>query len=85
MSNQDVLVSGTNWSVTFNKSTSDVICSFNNEEDSSQLVNSDGMISYCSKCNRFFDVRSGCEEDIRDDERTRITTKEFQAPDTEEF
>lgn len=31
-----------------------------------------GVISYCSKCKRFFDVRSGCEEDIRKDERDKV-------------
>jgi hypothetical protein len=34
------------------------------------------IISYCSECDRFFDVRSGCEADIRADERERVLTSD---------
>lgn len=72
MSNQDVIASGVNWSVCFDKETKKLVCSFNNEEADDNLLDSDGMVSYCEKCNRFFDVRSGCESDIRDDERNKM-------------
>jgi hypothetical protein len=29
-------------------------------------------LAYCQECGRFFDVRSGCDADIRQDERARI-------------
>ena len=34
------------------------------------------VIDYCHDCGRFFDVRSGCEKDIREDERQKMHEKE---------
>lgn len=31
----------------------------------------EGHVEFCDKCQRYFDVRSGCEADIRSDERMR--------------
>lgn len=72
MSKEYMLVSGENWSVSYNKETKKLVCSFNNEEADDDLVESDGMIQYCESCNRFFDVRSGCEKDIRVDEQEKL-------------
>lgn len=30
-----------------------------------------GLIKYCRECDRYFDVRSGCEADIRFDEQEK--------------
>ncbi len=32
-------------------------------------------LAFCEECGRFFDVRSGCEADIRFDERARLREK----------
>lgn len=32
-------------------------------------------LSFCLECDRYFDVQSGCEADIRFDERNRIRTE----------
>lgn len=36
-------------------------------------------IAYCAECDRLFDIRSGCEADIRADEAERHTLRE-QSP-----
>lgn len=72
MSKEDMLASGNNWSVSLDKEAGKLVCSFNNEEADDDLSDSSGMVSYCEKCGRFFDVRSGCEEDIRADERQQL-------------
>lgn len=82
MSNQDLLVSGYNWSVSFNKETGKLICNFNNEEADDNLSESDGMIGYCTDCKEFFDVRAGCQADIRDDEREKIKKSIDKAAET---
>lgn len=34
-----------------------------------------GHLRFCDQCDRFFDARSGCEADIRFDERARLREK----------
>lgn len=82
MSNQDVLVSSEDWAVYFDKETGKVVCSFNNEIAESSLSDCDGMIGYCTDCKEFFDVRAGCQADIRADEREKIKKSIDKAAET---
>lgn len=70
--NSDILASGEDWSVSYNKESNKLVCSFNNEEADDDLTVSNGMVRYCLECDRYFDVRSGCEKDIRADERNKL-------------
>lgn len=72
MSDQEELISGSNWSVHLDKKTFKLICSFDNGSSDIDMSESDGMIGYCEDCGQFFDVRAGCETDIRADERDKI-------------
>lgn len=36
------------------------------------------VVSFCEQCDRFFDIRSGCEEDIRTDERQKHNIPEAE-------